>query len=218
MKQKTTILLLLLIPTFAFCQSKKLTICFAGSPSFCDIKPPKGFDHTYTNNSSYRAGIDIAFPLRNRSSLVAGAYYSTIGYNVAYKFKFHQSGDPFIPRNSDITANYLEIPLTYSFDIIEKPKLEIYSSLGIVYSMLTSSDTKTTFEDNSVRSADIFMNKSLLSLQAGIGFSYNITNRLGIKIEPHFRFYNKGLDMLMFQQMKATDASIGILFKLWEMK
>jgi len=95
----------------------------------------------YTNNSSYRAGIEIAFPLRNRSSLAAGAYYSTIGYYVAYKFKFHQSGDPFIPRNSDITVNYLEIPLTYSFDIIAKPKLEIYSSLGIVYSMLTSSDT-----------------------------------------------------------------------------
>ncbi len=215
MKKTATILFFLLLPTLVFCQNKKFTIGIAGSPTFFDIKSAKGFNHEYTKKISYRIGLDIEFPLGKRSTIATGAYYTTLGYKVVYKYIFAQSNDPYIPRNTDVTANYLDIPLTYNFKIIAKPKFELYLLAGAVYSKLISSNDRTTFEDNSVRNSG-YLNSSLLSLQSGGGVQYKLTDRLGIKLNSHCRLFTKGIDRIMYQQTKAFDVTLGIALTLWK--
>ena len=217
MKQTITILFFILFQTLVFSQNKKLTVGIAGAPTYYNVKSAEGFNHEYTKKLSYRVGLDLGFHLGKRSTISTGAYYSTIGYKVVYKYIFIQPNDPYIPRNADITANYLEIPLTYNFNVVAKPKLEFYLSAGIIYSRLMSSDDRTTFENNSVRSSG-YLNSSLLSLQGGIGLQYNFTDRLGIKLEPHYRLFTKGIDRIIYQQTKSFDATLGIIFTLWEKK
>ena len=106
---------------------------------------------------------------------------------------------------------YLEIPVIYNFSFLSKEKIVLYSATGIVTSILISSDDRTTFEDNSIRSSGN-LNSFLPSLQLGAGLEYDLNQNWGIKIEPQYRFYLKGFDNLMNQHPTAINGTIGIVY------
>lgn len=209
------ILFILLFPTVVWGQDKRLTIDITGSPSFYNIKSEKSYDYEYTAKLGSISGLNLSFCFSKRSTIALGLYYSTIGYKIDYKYIFNQQGDPAIPRTRNISTNYLDFPLKYNFKIITKPKLELYLSGGIVYSVLISSYDMTTFENNVTRSSDDdIINPSLLILQVGVGIQYNFTERVGIKLEPHCRLFQKGIDKIMYKHPVGIDGTVGIVFTI----
>jgi opacity protein-like surface antigen len=212
MKALRTATLLLIMPTLVFCQEKKLTIGINGAPSFYTIKSDNlGVNHQYTSKPGYHVGIDLSFHFSKRSEITTGLYYSNAGYKVDYNYIFQQTADPAIPRSGDITMGYLEIPVIYNFSFITKEKFVLYSGAGIVSSFLKSSNDRTTFQDNSIRSSG-YLNSFLPSLQLGLGLEYDLNKNWGIKIEPQYRFYLKGFDIWMNQRPTAFNGTIGIVY------
>lgn len=217
MKTVRTILFITLLPMGLLGQDKKLTIDITGSPSFYKIKSEKGFNYEYTSRLGSISGLNFSFCFSKRSTVAVGLYYLTLGYKIDYNYTFIQQGDPAIPRERTVSAKYLDIPVKYNFKMIANPKLELYLSGGIVYSVLIASDDKTTFENNStVSSVDKDLNSSLLNLQVGVGLQYNLTERVGVKLEPHYRLFAKGIDKIMYQHPTSIDGTVGVVFTLWK--
>jgi len=202
-----------ILPTILFAQENKLAIGITVSPSFYTVTSETGFNHHYASEPGFRGGVDLSFHLSRKSILTTGVYYSSVGYKVEYNYILNDPGDPAIPRSGDINAGYVDIPIAYNFNFISKEKLILYISSGIISSMLISSDDKTTFEDNSIRSSG-YLNSFLLSLQLGIGFRYNISDRLGIKIEPQYQFFMEGIDKMMNQHPASFNIALGIVYGL----
>ena len=211
-------LFILVLPTLVLCQNSKLTIDIAGSPCFYNIKSAKGFNHDYKPKQSYNIGVDLLYRFNKRSLISLGFYYSSLSYNVVYNYIYSVQGDPSIPSSGNISAKYLDIPLIYSpwaygFYISPKQKLELNISTGIVSSMLLSSNDNTTFEDNSIRNSG-YLNSFVLSVQLGVGLKYIYNDKIGIVIEPQYKWFLKGIDKLMNQYPTAINGKVGIIFKL----
>lgn len=208
------VIFLLHFKILAFSQDTKLTIGVNGSPSFYNLKASKGFDHQYIyDNPKFRSGIDLSYYFYKKSSISTGLFYFRIGYKVDYVFIFRDQGDPLIPKYSEIKTNYLDIPVIYNTTLLSKEKFSIYSSTGIVASILISSFDQTTFENNSVRNSK-FSNSFLFSFQLGSGLKYNLSEKFSIKIEPQYRLFFKGFDKLMTQYPSVFNGTFGIIYVL----
>ena len=188
-----------------------------GVNSYSDIKSHPGFDHKYTyTKTGFRFGIDLSYRFSKRSAITTGLLYYNVAYKANFSYNFHQPNDPFIPRNTDVRINYYDIPIIYNFSIISKDKIVVYTATGIIASLLSSQKGSTTYEDNSVRKFD-HVNSFITSLQLGVGLQYNFNKIFGIKIEPNYRLYLKGFDIMMEQSPKALNSTIGIVANLdWE--
>jgi hypothetical protein len=213
MKVMKIFLFVLMVPVITIAQEKRTAIGITAGPSFYTLAAETGFAHEYTSKSSFRAGIDLLFFLSRKSELRTGISYSNVGYKVDYNYVFTIPGDPQIPRSGDITAGYLEIPIAYNFNCISNEKLVMYLSTGIISSILISSDDKTTFEDNSIRSSG-YLNSFLLSFQVAAGIRYNLNDLLGIKFEPQYQLFMKGIDKFMNQSPTAINLMIGMVYNL----
>lgn len=213
MKVIITLTLLLSLTEESFSQNKNMELGLSIAPSFYQLKPQNGFEHVYNSDVNFLAGIDISFPVFKKSNLLTGVYYSNLKYNIDYKFTFEDPGDPFIPRYGDIAASYLEIPLIYILKFTSSGKFIPYSSLGLISSILISSDDKTTFEDNSIRSSG-YLTSFLASLQLGIGLKYKLNDKWQLKLEPQYRLYLKGFDKMMYQKPSSINIPFGVIYTL----
>jgi hypothetical protein len=197
----------------AFGQNRNMELGLSVSPSFYMLTSANGFDHKYHTNANFITGIDISFPFFKQSNLLTGLYYSSVRYKVEYEFLVEQPGDPLIPRYGHISANYFEIPLIYVLKLASSNKFFIYSSPGIIPSILISSNDKTTFEDNSTRSSQ-YLNSFLSSLQLGAGMKYKLSDKWQIKIEPQYRLALKGIDKMMYQKPSSLNIPFGVIYTL----
>lgn len=185
-----------------------------GFNSYSNIKAHSGFNHQYTyTKTTLSYGIDICYHFSKRSALTTGLHFFNVAYKVDYAWIFQQPNDPAIPRNTEVRANYADIPIIYNFKIISRDKIVIYTATGIVASFLSSSSGSTTYEDNSVRKFD-YLNSFISSLHLGIGLQYNLNKNIGIKVEPNYRLFLKGFDSIMEQSPTAICGTVSIVGKI----
>jgi opacity protein-like surface antigen len=217
----TTLILIVSYATTVFSQDNTKTTFRSGTiglvggvNSYLNIKANPGFDHKYNfTKTGFRYGIDLSYRFSKRSAITTGLFYYNVAYKVYYAWILQQPNDPFIPSNTDIRINYLDIPIIYNFSIISQGKILVYTATGVIASFLSSQTGSTTYQDNSVRNFEN-VNSYITSLQLGVGLQYNLNKNFGIKIEPHYRLFLKGFDNIMEQSPKAMNATIGIVGNL----
>lgn len=206
-------LVLLLFLPISLIGQRDLNIGITGSSGMCFLSEKSNYSAKYTWDANYNAGVDFSFSLSKRSDGSIGLYFSKMGYKVDYNFTFIQPDDPAIPRNSDISATYLDIPVKFNFSFIKSRKWESYLSFGLIYTRLIDSDDVTVYEDNSVRNSD-YLNDFTWIAGVGLGVKYNLNKKISLKLEPQFRKYKDPLDDLMYEKPWAINANLGVVYKL----
>jgi hypothetical protein len=203
----------MIVPVMVTARESKVALGGSISPGICSITSEAGITHRYIFKTHFRAGLDISFLLSRKSALSTGLHYSSIRYKAEYNYTINDSGDSSIPQGADISAGYLDIPITYNFNFRSKKKLGMLLSAGIISSLLISSDDKTSFEDHTIRDSGS-LNSFLFSLKTGIGLRYSLKERLGIKLEPWYQIFMKGFDTTMNRHPAAINLTIAIIYDL----
>jgi hypothetical protein len=207
------IVFILSASTLLYSQNSKLVFEFEAFPLYYKIKSHHGFNHKYLSDIDFGAGLGVSYFFSPKSSIKTGLTYMPVNYNVEYKYIFMDSLDPSIPRSADIRLGYLDIPFAYNLNLKLNDKFTLNTTSGITSSFLIIEKDNTLFEDNTVRKSG-FTNQLIFSVQLGIGLCYNLNQKLGLKLEPRYRRFFKGFDILMYQQPSSLNIAIGITYNL----
>ena len=220
MRRIILILSILFISNSLIGQGNKISIGLSGSLDNYDFdfKPIIGFDHEYEINSAYSFGLNVQYNITERLFSKGGVQYSRKGYNLDYKYIFIDSGDPFIPRETNINTCNLSIPLFLGYYFKNGELIKLFSSLGIVSDFLLNNTETTVFEDDSNRESEFLnqnLNQAIFSTQLNIGFEYHVGEKLFFTIEPYLRYgFNAVDDDIMESNLISYGGILSVNYKL----
>ncbi len=212
---KNYFFLLLLLPGFAFCQLKQVSIGVIGAPIFYSLLEPNYSSITYNKKYNYKVGIDANLNFGKFCNFNTGIFYTAFKYNTNYNYKFIDPNDPFIPRMSENSSGYISMPLVYHFIFINSKKLNIYTNTGLIATILLHSKGSTTYEDNSTRENKGIQRKILAGFQASIGLQYLLSERIGINLEPQIILYNRSFDSFSYSRNRIANINLGVSYNLF---
>lgn len=106
--------------------------------------------------------------------------------------------------------HYLGIPLKLNITVYSAPKVSIYGSLGGTFYYPIHSSASEKWLTPSLRSGR-FHSNPVGSIGAGLGFSYNISNRMSLYFEPSIHHYYRNKDKI---PNLWTDESWGFSFPI----
>jgi hypothetical protein len=213
----------LFLSSSSFCQdgkSKKIpkhkTVASIGLTSSPDIyiydfKAYPDFSFTYNSQFNYSAGLVFVYYPVKLLSLRVSALYSTKGFSLDYNYSASNPGlDPdSVAVNTNLVADYIDLPIILHLNIIHKDRIQLFLAAGVVPGFLVKKTQETLFKSNSTRSADD-LSKNFNDFLAGtiysIGFKYNLSAKLGIGLDPYFRYYLNKIDK---QAMSDNPISFG---------
>ncbi len=102
-------------------------------------------------------------------------------------------GDPFIPREKEVSISMLEIPIKIGYEIIKLKDFAIKPTAGLQAGIITNSTEETSFDDNSIKNTEDHIksnNEFQLGLCLDLGFTYDIRENIEIAVMPYIK---KGL-------------------------
>jgi hypothetical protein len=182
-----------------------------------DFEPFVGIDQKQTTDLAYSFGLRVQYDLNDKLSLRSGVLYSEKSYKTEYNFSPMDSGDPYIPRESNLKVGYLNVPLMIGLSMLNKEKFKFAPSAGITSEFLVGNTETSIFEDNSKRDSEFLSKKLsaiLLSAQVNIGFEYHFDRNLYLTFEPYLRYgLNKIDDEIMNSKPLSYGAILGINYK-----
>jgi hypothetical protein len=191
-----------------------LSIGITASPDIYiyDFKKYDAFKFDYKYKYNYSAGVTVVYYPVKFISLRAAALYSTKGFDLDYNYT--SSAPSMVPPDSlpistDLVANYLDIPIVLHLNIIHKDRIQLFIAGGIVPGFLIKKSQSTLFKSNSERpTTDISktFNEFIAGSIYSIGFKYNFSAKIGLGIDPYFRYYLNKIDK---QSMSANPISMG---------
>ncbi len=183
--------------------------------SFVSQEP---FDHTYSQRTSYSAGLNFGYDLNEMFSLRSGVLYSKKDYELDFEFRVITPGDPNIPDLWTYKNSYLEIPLQVDYRFVRKEKINVGASLGWITSFLVK-DKRITISDAGTGSTYVNentdLNKTLMALSASVSFEYVFNETVSVLMEPYSRWWMQPFDTVsMNENPTSTGISIGLLIRL----
>jgi hypothetical protein len=213
---------LLGISFFSFAQDKKtpkhrtkLSLGITASPDIYiyDFKVDSSYNLSYQYKYNYSAGLTaVYYPIKFISLRVA-FLYSTKGYTVNYNYSA-SNPNPAFPKKRTFDVAYFDVPIILHFNLIHKDHIQLFLSAGVVPGILVSKAAEMVYRD-STSTANDNLNKNFNSLLAGtaysIGFKYNLSPRIGLGLEPYFRYYLNRID----KTMGKNPISFGAKFALY---
>lgn len=198
-------LLIILTSQVAFAQSKKLSIELIASPDYYiskyEIANADFPDQEYVSKLNFSAGVKTNYQFNPRLATGFGINYSQKDYQLVYHYHFIDENDPFIEKKTDFSLSYLEIPISIRYLFIKGNKFSFFASTGIMPGILLNKSQTTTFEDEHSQTIELIKNnpnKLLLASTLSIGAIYRLTPKLGIVLEPEYRFYFQQIDNSAF--------------------
>ena len=215
MKKSILISTLLLLASLVNAQDSKFSIGITGSPDFYnyEFNPIPGFYHTYKTKTNYSIGLSVSYSFTERFSVKSGLLYSTKGYILNYSWMGAEPNDPFVPVESCLNVNYLDIPVLVSYEFLQLEKLSLFSSTGIVTSFLIDESETSTMGDGSEKETDFSrvmfnqsFNNTLVVIDLEVGLNYNFNQRVYVSAAPYLRF---GLDKISDEVLESNPLSYG---------
>jgi hypothetical protein len=193
----------------------KLSLGITASPDIYvyNFKVDSAYNLNYQYKYNYSFGFTaVYYPVKLLSVRLA-VLYSTKGYSVDYSYKASNSGTS-LPRKNNFDVAYLDVPLILHLNLIHKDRVQLFLSAGIVPGILLSKASEIVYRDSTTVS-DQNLSKNFNSLLAGtaysIGFKYNLSPRIGLGLEPYFRYYLNRID----KTMDKNPISFGAKFALY---
>ena len=215
MKRSILISTLLLLASLVNAQDSKFSIGITGSPDIYnyEFKPIPDFYHTYKTKTNYSIGLSVSYNFAERFSVKSGLLYSTKGYILNYSWIGAEPNDPFIPVESNMNINYLDVPVLISYDFLQLDKLSLFTSSGIVASFLIDENETSTMGDGSEKETDFSrvmfnqsFNNTLVAIDLEVGLNYNINQKVYVSVAPYLRF---GLDKISDEVLESNPISYG---------
>jgi hypothetical protein len=176
----------------------KLSIGITGSPDYYlyDFNVTNNYHLNYKSSFNYSYGITaVYYPIKFISFRVA-LLYSTKGYTVDYDYNTSTPSTDTL-KTETVNASYLDIPLLFHFNLIHKDRVQLFVAAGLVPGILLNKGTEyvkkngATFSDPS-QAKDF--NTLLAATSYSLGFKYNLSPRIGLGLEPYFRYYLNKID------------------------
>jgi hypothetical protein len=221
-------LALLCFSLFSFAQDKekkipkhrtKFSIGITGSPDIYiyNFKIDSTYNLSYQYKYNYSYGLTFVYYPIKLISLRVALLYSTKGYTVDYNYSA-KNPNPAFPQRRNFNVAYLDIPLILHFNLIHKDRIQLFLSAGIVPGILISKAAEIVYKD-STSIANESQNKNFNSLLAGtaysLGLKYNLSPRIGLGIEPYFRYYLNRIDKTMSQNPISFGAKFALYINLY---
>jgi len=206
---------------------KKFAIGINYSPDYCY----QILNKSTTNNPielpkyGYTAGITFLSNLGKHISLETGLFISDKGRNSINNLSYYLAPDGsaqvFSFAKIDHHYYYVDIPVKVNFNILSK-RLKLYISIGAATDVFLriksvshisdiNGNTKTTvYTNNSISSVSRLNFSGIL----GIGISYDLTKRWGLKIEPTYRQYLIPItDFNVKKYFYSIGANVGVSYR-----
>ena len=241
-KMKKLLTLLTIIPLTIFCQdtettTKKYSIGLTFSPDYCyrTLKPDASSKWIADDRNSheipkigYTAGLNLAVNINKRFTFETGLLFSDKGeqtkqYSVVW-VDVNGQVDPTMPVANTFIYHYLylDIPIKVNYYILTG-RAKLFLTAGIspnifltqkTVSLLEYSDGHTTINTSSGSGYTGFAIINLTFI-AGLGFEYNFTKKVYLKIEP---IYRRSITSIVNAPIKgylySSGLNIGLFYKL----
>jgi hypothetical protein len=210
----TTLLLLILFSVNILGQAvsnidkqKKIQIGISFSPDICyrslfnqggdwrDNEIIKVRNETEIPNFGYHSGVSFCYNFKKWLGLESGVQFSNCCYATKYIILHPLDPEPSLPDKIKTFYNnyYIGIPLKVNFSVGKK-KVRFFSSLGLSVDLflLETQLAKLKYSDGRIvkdrQKPHNLYKKILMSIIAGAGLDYKISQRLSLRIEPVFRY------------------------------
>jgi opacity protein-like surface antigen len=219
---------------------KKWAVGLSYSPDFCyRVSYEKSSLSALSNidekgKLGFTAGANLRYQLLDMIGIEFGALYSTKGQKMHAAANSWYAGpanyDPSVPNsglNGNITTperkfnfsyQYLEIPLKVNVYLINS-RLKIFPSIGCSANIFMGRKTTTTFlYDDGHKEKEIShtydrknIPSSEFALLLGVGVSYDLNQKLFVKLEPSYRTFIRPLvDSPISGTLYSIGANAGI--------
>jgi hypothetical protein len=219
MKKINLLLIGSLLALIVNAQSNKLSVGIVASPDFYnyDFEPISYLGHHYETKNNYSFGAAFQYSINEKFAVKTGLIYSDKGYVLKFGWIAPDSPfyDPLLPERSVLNANYIDVPLLLNYSFINRKKISLFSSAGIITSFLIGEKEISTMKDGSMKET-IFLknlfdensNPNLFALNINLGLKYNLNERLFLTLEPYFRY---GLNKIDYRVLYTPPTSYGAL-------
>jgi hypothetical protein len=194
----------------------KFSIGITGSPDYYlyDFNVNSNYHLTYKTKLNYSYGVTaVYYPVKFISFRIA-VMYSTKGYTVNYSYNASSPSADTLKAQT-FNAAYLDVPLIFNFNFIHKDRVQLFLAAGIVPGILLNKAGEY-IKTNGLAISAPDQTKDFNTLLAGtsysLGLKYNLSPRIGLGIEPYFRYYLTKIDK---ETMSKNPVSFGGKFALY---
>jgi opacity protein-like surface antigen len=221
---------------------KKWAVGLSYSPDFCyRVSYEKSSASALSNidekgKLGYTAGANVLYQLLDKVGIEFGVLYSTKGqknivpanswrgtavYYDPSLPNYNQVGSSSADRKMNYSYQYLEIPLKINVHLINN-RLKLFPSIGCSANIFMGKKTTTTFmfEDGhkEKKVSREYERKNIPSsefaLLLGVGVSYDLNQKLFLKLEPSFRTFIRPLvDSPISGTLYSIGANAGVYMR-----
>jgi hypothetical protein len=195
----------------------KFSLGITGSPDYYvyDFNVNNNYHLSYKSKLNYSYGITaVYYPVKFISFRVA-LLYSTKGYTVNYTYNASNPPTADSLTTQTFNATYLDVPLILHFNLIHKDRVQLFIAAGIVPGILLNKAGEYV-KTNGLIISDPGQVKNFNTLLTGtsysLGLKYNLSPKIGLGIEPYFRYYLTKIDK---ETMGKTPISFGGKFAIY---
>jgi len=177
-------------------------------------------DSLESSKFSPSIGLAVLYNINKKVLIESGVYYANKGYKIDHMFITTQSGTTI--REAKITYNYkyVDIPFKVNFNIIDK-KVKLFLSGGVIANILINLNTRLEEEgwpaqENSSRD---FSSPFNVSLVAGVGIDYDISNKIVLRLQPQYQRFITSADNspstdFLKEYLYSYSVNFGVFYKL----
>jgi len=207
--KKLLIFSLTFLPLISFCQNsdtpnaKKIAIVLTFSPDYCYRTLKSDASSKWIADSrdtfeipkfGYTAGLNLALNISKRITIETGLLYSDKGEKTKKYDLIWGQPNPDLPIKNTFIYHYiyLDIPIKINYYLFTQ-RAKLFITAGISPNIFITQKTTSILEysdghtKTNSSTADNGFSKIDLTFIAGFGVSYDLTNRITLKIEPTFR-------------------------------
>lgn len=230
---KQLLLILALIPLTVFCQNtetvkdKKVSVGLTFSPDYCYASSGKYFSELPI--FGFTSGVNLAYSVHKRITLETGILLTakgkktTYGLSVAYwpegvthyTYLYQYYADRY-----NYHHYYVEIPLKVNFNLLTK-RTKLFITAGVspnIYVGSKSTRIREFFSEDRLERQATYYDAELIRLNlaviAGLGFSYDLSEDLVLKIEPTYSQSLISIDTPTKLYLHSIGLDAGLYFRL----
>lgn len=135
----------------------------------------------------FSIGVGVRYNFTNRWALGTGIRYTNLGRTFVADFV---SAEGIIVPQTDIDnhQHWLGVPLNVYYDIVNRGRWRVHGFVGGAVEFLLDNDFLVHYSPKDIHYHE-YGKQPQWSLAGGLGVEFRITPRMGIYLDPNFRYY-----------------------------